>query len=95
MGGSGGGGSGGSYIPVDSTGQFVSYNPAFKEDQNGDTAYGYDYEVTSTYRALFHSYTKFSNADAYKKIIIPSQSDEPENPVPFTHTITYAQFTED
>lgn len=85
-------GSGDSYLPVDSEQNFVQFNPRIWEDPDAD---GVTFETDSSKRANWYSYTKFTDADAYKKIVIPSQTDEPEKPLSYTHTYSFEIFTEE
>ncbi len=84
-------GSGSSHIPIDSTQSTLAFSPILFEDSdaNGET-----FETSSQKRANWHSFTTFSDANAYKKIAIPSQTDEPEKPISFTHTYNFSLFEE-
>jgi len=82
---------GDSYLPVDDQQSYVAFNPRIFEDADQNDAY----ETFSFNRANWHSYTTFTNADAYKKIVIPSQTDEPENPVSYIHTFTFSKYEEE
>ena len=56
---------------------------------------GTEFETSSSKRANWYSYTTYADADAYKKIVIPNQTDEPEKPVSYTHTFTFSKFVEE
>jgi len=85
-------GAGDSWIPVNTAQTAVAYSPAFFEDADAD---GVAYETESQQRANWHSYTTHNLADAYKKIIIPSHTDEPEKPISYNHTFTFSLFVEE
>lgn len=84
-------GSGDSYLPIDNTGTTVPFNPALLTDAEADAQV---FETTTSDRAIWQSYTKNVSNTAYEKIIIPSETDQPENPVPYNYTFTFAKYIE-
>jgi uncharacterized phage protein gp47/JayE len=85
-------GSGDSYLPVDTQQTPMAFSPTIYEDADTN---GTVFETSSQKRANWHSYTTYTNADAYKKIVIPSQTDEPEKPISYIHTFNFALFVEE
>lgn len=79
------------YLPVNTLATQMAYNPILGIDSSSTGASF----VSTQQRANWHSYTTFIDADAYKKIIIPSQTDEPEKPISYTHTFTFQLFVEE
>lgn len=85
-------GSGDSWVPVNTAQTVVAYSPDLREDPEFD---GVTFQTITQQRANWHSYTTYSLADAYKKIIIPSQTDEPEKPISYNHTFTFSLYVEE
>lgn len=83
-------GSGDSYIPVDDTGTSIPFNPSFRIDENTDG----DFETITSNRAIWQSFTVNTSNVAYERIIIPSETDQPENPVPYEYTFNFAKYVE-
>ncbi len=87
------GGTGDCHLPVDTTESTLAFNPALYIDD--DAAGGGTFTDVSQQRANWHSYTTTIDANAYKKIVIPSQTDEPEKPISYTHTYNFLLFVEE
>ena len=87
------GGTGACHLPVDTTESTLAFSPALYIDD--DAAGGGTFSDNTQQRANWHSYTTTINADAYKKIVIPSQTDEPEKPISYTHTYSFLLFVEE
>lgn len=85
-------GSGDSWVPVNDEQTSVAFSPELREDATVD---GVTFETISQKRANWHSYTTYTFADAYKKIIIPSQTDEPEKPISYEHTFNFSLYMEE
>ncbi len=82
-----------SYLPIDSTETPMAFSPELYIDD--DAGGGGTFSDITQQRANWHSYTTSINADAYKKIVIPSQTDEPEKPISYTHTYNFLLFVEE
>ena len=84
-------GTGNSWLSIDEQQTPIAFNPATYEDPGQDGTY----EVITQKRANWHSYTTYTDANAYKKIVIPSVTDEPEKPISYTHTLNFSLFVEE
>ena len=89
-------GTGNSWLPVDDQQTPIAFNPATYEDADADGISWTDPgDTISQKRANWHSYTTYTDANAYKKIVIPSVTDEPEKPISYTHTLNFSLFVEE